>query len=229
MNKYGQYCPMARTAEIVGDRWTLLIVRDLLCGAQHFNDLVRGLPGIPRALLTERMGRLQRVGVIVRREDSSGRKVWYELTEAGRELYPVVESMTQWGAKWAFGDPDPAEMDPLLLMWWLRDGVIRDRLPEQRVVAEFNFTEAKPARYWLVLTPQDVSLCLQHPGYEIDIAVNASLSTFYQVWLGRIEFRDAIRRLQIEMDAMPALARVFPRWFALSKAAGIVRSVARNA
>jgi DNA-binding HxlR family transcriptional regulator len=226
MNKYGQYCPVARAAEILGDRWTLLIVRDLLSGAQHFNKLERGLPGIPKALLAERLRRLQQVGVIERRGDAGGRKTSYQLTAAGWELYPVVEGLTRWGAKWAFGDPEPAELDPLLLLWWMRDRVIRERLPRQRIVVEFNFREARPAKYWLVLSPEDVSLCLKHPGYEIDVLVTAELSALYQVWLGRITFGDAIRAQRIELDAVPALIAAFPEWFALSLAAGIVRDFA---
>jgi DNA-binding HxlR family transcriptional regulator len=215
---------MARATEILGDRWTLLIVRDLLCGVQHFNELERGLPGISRSLLAERLRRLQRLGVIERHGDTQARKTSYQLTQAGWELYPVVDSLTHWGAKWAFGDPQPAELDPLLLMWWMRDRVIRERLPDQRVVVEFNFYEARPAKYWLVLSPEDVSLCLKHPGYEIDMLVTADLSTYYQVWLGRITFADAIRQERIQLDSVPALIDTFPRWFALSHAAGIVQA-----
>lgn len=225
MNKYGQYCPMARAAEILGDRWTLLIVRDLLSGARHFNELERGLPGIPKALLSERLRRLQHVGVLERYSDPEGRKTSYQLTLAGKELYPIIESLTSWGAKWAFGEPEPAELDPLLLLWWMRDRVKRECLPSHKVVVEFNFHEARPAKYWLVLSPADVSLCLKHPGYEIDILVTAALSTFYQVWLGRMTFLDALRANQIELDAVPTLVRAFPTWFALSLAAEIVSAV----
>jgi DNA-binding HxlR family transcriptional regulator len=104
MNKYGQYCPTARAAEILGDRWTLLIVRDLLLGAQHFNELERGLPGIPKALLAERLRRLLQVGVVERHGDSGGRKTSYQLTRAGWELFLVIDSLTRWGAKWAFSE-----------------------------------------------------------------------------------------------------------------------------
>ncbi|HBY99079.1 MAG TPA: transcriptional regulator [Chloroflexi bacterium] len=226
MNKYGQYCPTARAVEILGDRWTLLIVRDLLLGAQHFNELERGLPGIPKALLAQRLRRLQQVGVIERYGDSKERKTCYQLTPAGQELFPVIESLTRWGAKWAFREPEPAELDPVLLLWWMRNRVNRERLPLQRIVVEFNFREARSAKYWLVLSPKDVSVCLKHPGYEIDILVTTELAVLYQVWFGRIAFHDAIREQQVQLDAAPALIREFPKWFALSQAASIVRAVA---
>src|SRR5687768_8568736 len=139
MHKYGQYCPIARAAEILGDRWTLLIVRDLLCGAQHFNQLERGLPGISRALLAERLRRLQQFGVLERQLAPKGRQTSYHLTPAGRELQAVINTLLHWGAAWAFGEPDPTELDPLLLMWWMHDRVYTERLPSRRIVVEFDF------------------------------------------------------------------------------------------
>ena len=101
MTKYGQYCPIARSVEILGDRWTLLIVRDLLGGRHHFNELERGLPGIPRALLADRLRHLQRVGVLERQVEDNGRRTRYQLTQAGHELSEIIGAFTQWGAKWA--------------------------------------------------------------------------------------------------------------------------------
>jgi DNA-binding HxlR family transcriptional regulator len=228
MNKYGQYCPMARAAEILGDRWTLLIVRDLLSGTHHFNELERGLPGIPRALLAERLRRLQQVGVLERQVAPSGRRTSYQLTQAGRELQPVIDVLLHWGAKWAFGEPELTELDPLLLLWWMRDRVYTERLPELRIVVEFAFRGPRPGTYWLVLEPGDVSVCLKHPGFDIDVLVTADLAAFYQVWLGRITFAEAVRDQGIELDAAPTLIRAFPKWFAWSLAAGAVRAVANH-
>jgi DNA-binding HxlR family transcriptional regulator len=224
MNKYGQYCPTARAVEILGDRWTLLIVRDLLSGAQHFNELERGLPGIPKALLTERLRRLEQVGAVVRQSEPESRKTCYQLTPAGWELYPVIESLTRWGAKWAFGEPEPSELNPILLLWWMRDLTKREELPRQRVVVEFLFREARPKRYWLVLDPGDVSVCVIHPGFDIDVLIQADLAALYEVLLGRITFARAIREERLEIDSTPTLIHAFPKWFALSPAAELVRS-----
>jgi DNA-binding HxlR family transcriptional regulator len=224
MNKYGQYCPTARAVEILGDRWTLLIVRDLLFGAQHFNELERGLPGIPKALLTERLRRLQQVGVVVRQSEPGSRKTRYLLTPAGWELYPVMESLTRWGAKWAFGEPEPSELNPVLLLWWMRDLTKKEELPKQRVVVEFNFTQARPKRFWLVLDPSDVSVCVKHPGFDIDVLVQADLAALYEILFGRITFARAIDEERLVIDSTPALIRQFPKWFALSPMAEIVQA-----
>ena len=228
MNRYGQYCPIARAVEILGDRWTLLIIRDVMCGAQHFNELERGLPGISRALLAERLRRLQQVGVLERQESVESRQVSYQLTEAGWELKPVLDSLIEWGAMWAFGDPDPSELNPVLLLWWMHDRVCPEQLPPRRVVVKFVFRGRQKKNYWLLLKPEDVSVCLKHPGFESDVLVTADLAAIYQVWLGRITFAEALRDGRIELDGPPALTRAFPRWFALSRSADAVRAAVKR-
>jgi DNA-binding HxlR family transcriptional regulator len=224
MNKYGQYCPVAMAIEILGDRWTLLIIRDLLSGMRHFNDLQRGLPGISRGLLSDRLSRLQEVGVLEKQSHGKGRKTEYTLTEAGVELSDVINALMVWGAKWAFGEPTEEQLDPVLLMWWMRDRVNRDQLTQDRVVIQFDFIHNQKETYWLVLTRDDVSVCLTYPGYETDVLVTADLSVFFQLWLGRIGYREAIHDQGIRVDAIPPLVRAFPTWFAWSLAAPAVRA-----
>jgi len=222
MTKYGQYCPIARSAEILGDRWTLLIIRDLLGGRDRFNDLERGLPGIPRALLADRLRRLQQDGLLEKHVEAKGRRTRYQLTQAGQELSPVIFALTQWGARWAFGDPDESELDPILLLWWMRDRVYMERLPRRRVVVEFAFEGPRRYTYWLVLQPADVSICLTHPGYDVDVLVTAKLIVLYKVWLGRMSFAEALREQQVDLNTTPSLERNFPRWFAWSPVAEVV-------
>lgn len=225
MQSYGQYCPIAKAAEVLGDRWTLLIVRDLIClRARHFNDLVRGLPGISRSLLAQRLQQLERMGIIERHAGGKGRATEYHLTVAGQELQQVIEALLEWGAQWAFGTPDQADLDPVLLLWWIRRGTHIDRLPPQRVVVQFDFHGARAGSYWLLLEPSDVSVCLQHPGFDIDLQVTADISAFYQVWLGRISFDESLRQKWVQLDGVPALVRAFPTWFAWSPAAEAVRT-----
>jgi len=225
MYRYGQYCPIAKAIEVLGDRWTLLIVRDLLTGTTHFNDLERGLPGISRALLADRLRLLQRMGIVEKQEQRNGRRrTAYQLTPAGIELQGVMQALLVWGAQWAFEEPAPKDLDPLLLMWWMRNSVCAEQLPEQRVVIEFDFNGALVETYWLVLTRQDHSLCLTHPGFEIDVLVTADLATFFQIWLGRIELADAVRAGRVSVDAIPSLTNAFPSWFTYSLAAPAVRA-----
>jgi DNA-binding HxlR family transcriptional regulator len=225
MDRYGQYCPIAKALEVVGDRWTLLIVRDLLSGTSHFNDLERGLPGISRGLLAGRLRRLQRMGVLERTVSDHGRsRSTYQLTQAGADLRPVIDALLVWGATWAFDAPAADDLDPLLLLWWMRGGVCAENLPEQRVVIQFDFQGVRAETYWLVLTREDVSLCLTHPGFEIDMLITADLAAFFEVWLGRLPLHDALHDEQVVIDAIPALANAFPGWFRYSLAAPAVRA-----
>jgi DNA-binding HxlR family transcriptional regulator len=227
MYKYGQYCPIAKAVEILGDRWTLLIVRDLLTGTCHFNDLERGLPGISRGLLAERLRRLERMELVEKVELENGRqRTAYYPTEAGKELQSVINELLVWGARWAFEGPEEEDLDPTLLMWWMRDRVCAEELPEHRVVVRFDFTGARYEKFWLVLTKEDVSLCLTDPGFDLNVLVTADLSTFLQIWLGRVSYFDALRDGRVEVDAVPALANAFPNWFAYSLAAPAVRAAA---
>ena len=231
MYQYGQYCPIAKATEILGDRWTLLIVRDMLTGTRHFNTLERGLPGISRGLLTDRLRRLERTGVVeklIHRERRQSTE--YRLTPAGIELHAVIDALLHWGATWAFTDPHEQDLDPLLLLWWMRDRVCPDQLPNERVVVQMDFTGAVKERYWLLVAKEDVSICQTDPGFPTDMIVNADIATLYQVWLGRVTFAEAMRHKRIEIDALPALARAFPTWFAYSLAAPAVRAaMARTA
>lgn len=226
MSKYGQYCPVAQALEILGDRWTLLIIRDLLTGTTHFNDLERGLPGISRALLARRLRDLQAAGIIEKVLNESGRQTTeYHLTQAGIELQAIIQSFLTWGAAWAFGDPTPEQLDPVLLMWWMRQRVYLDRLPESRVVIQYNFLHAaKTESFWLMLTADDATICMTDPGYDIHVLVTADLATYFKLWLGRIDYDEAIRDYGVSVEGLPRYVRAFPGWFAWSVAADAVRA-----
>jgi DNA-binding HxlR family transcriptional regulator len=225
VHPYGQYCPVARAAEILADRWTVLIVRELLADITHFNDLERGLPGVPRSLLAERLQRLVQAGVLERHATSRGRSVDYRLTEAGRELQQLIDMLGAWGARWAFGDPRPDELDPIVLLWWMRRRVSLDRIPRRRIVIEFEF-RGSPSRHhhWLVIEPTGASVCLKGPGFDTDVLVTADITAFYRVWLGHIPFAEAVRRGEVCLDGIPADIRSFQHWFAWSPMADTVRA-----
>ena len=226
MSKYGQYCPIAMALEVIGDRWTLLIIRDMLTGTRHFNALQRGLPGLSRGLLARRLRQLEAEGVIEKRRNAAGRKTTeYQLTPAGQALEGVINSLVVWGATWAFGDPSPEQLDPILLLWWMHDRVHVDRLPQDRVVIQFHFLGGDPDTYWLVLARQDVTICLTDPGYEIDVLVTGDLVTCFKLWLGRISYPEAIHDHGLRVEGLPRLTRAFPDWFAWSPAAPVIRAL----
>lgn len=216
MRAYGQYCPIAKATEIFADRWTPLIIREMLEGICHFNDLERGLPGISRTLLAQRLRQLERAGVVERVVVPGGRErhvTEYHLTPAGEQLKTVIDVLGQWGARWAFGVPEPEELDPTLLMWWMRRRVQRDRLPARRLVLRFDFRGQRTGSYWLVMEPAEVSVCLQDPGFAIDLFVSADVAACYQVLFSRLTLAEALRRGLIELDGPGSLVRAFPSWW----------------
>jgi DNA-binding HxlR family transcriptional regulator len=223
MRSYAQYCPIAKASEILGDRWTLLIVREMLAEVTAFNELHRGLPGISRSVLTDRLRALERAEIVERRTGPKGRTLGYRLTPAGRDLERVVQALGEWGVTWSFTDPRPEELDPDLLIVWMARHVDHDELPTARTVVQFNF-RSPAKRYWMVLEPSDVSVCLQHPGFDVDLEVGVDTATLYRVYLGGTELRAAIRAGALTMSGPRALQRGFARWFAWSAFAPARRS-----
>lgn len=211
---YGQYCPISRALEVLGERWSLLIVRDLIVGTTRFNDLARGLPGLSRTLLTKRLRQLEQAGIVERLDGE------YLLTPAGEELEPVVMTLGEWGTRWAFSEPDPEELDPELLVWWMHDRIDADALPARRFVLHVRFTDDR-RRFWIVLDAAGPSVCTSDPGYEVDATVSADVSTLYQVWLGRIPLRQALRTGRVEFDGPAAIVRRLPDALQLSPVAGL--------
>jgi DNA-binding HxlR family transcriptional regulator len=226
VRSYGQYCPIAKSAEILGDRWTLLIVREMSFGVSRFNEMERALPGISRSVLTQRLRHLERVGLVERVAEPGPAAARYRLTRAGQDLKPVLHALGDWAAQWAFGDPDPKELDPDLLMRWISRHVATDRLPGRRVVAEFELSAGRPRRYWLVMEPHEISVCLHDPGFASDVNVAADVAALYKVYLGRLTLEEAIRAGQVTLSGAVTMVRAFPRWFAWSDFAPTVRAAA---
>jgi DNA-binding HxlR family transcriptional regulator len=212
MRNHAQYCPVARATEILGDRWTVLIVREMLGGASGFNELHRGLPGISRSVLTDRMRALERAEVIKRRTGPKGRTLEYRLTPAGRDLQPVLQAIGEWGATWSLTEPRSEELDPYLLIVWIARHVDRQRVPPKRTVVQFDFRDPKQ-RYWMVLEPSEVSVCLQYPGFDVDLEVSVDTTTLYRIYLGRAELGSAIRAGQLIIKGPRTLQRAFGHWF----------------
>jgi DNA-binding HxlR family transcriptional regulator len=206
MVRCGQYCPVAKAAEVLGDRWTLLIARELLHGAEGFNELERGLPGISRSVLAQRLRMLERRGIVQKAEPRG-----YHLTDAGRDLAGVIDKLGEWGATWAFSDPLPDELDPDLVMGWIARRTTK--LPETRTVIQFD-CRAPKRRYSLVLEPNDVSVCREAPGFDADVLVEADAEQLYALYFGRTTLRDsaiAVRGApRGEVDSWFAWSRYVP-------------------
>ncbi|HVE24301.1 MAG TPA: helix-turn-helix domain-containing protein [Sporichthya sp.] len=219
---YGQFCPVAKAMELLDERWTLLVVRELLFGSTRFNEIRRGVPRMSPALLSTRLAHLARAGVIERR--TSGRDVEYVLTPAGRELGPVVEALGMWGARWA-GNRIDNDYDPKLLMWDMHRNVDHPHVPPGRTVVHFRFPEieGKGALWWMTLTPGDADVCDYDPGHDLGVTVTASLRALTEVWLGERSWKEVQRSGEVEIDGPSALRRALPTWFLLAPAAAVPR------
>ncbi len=222
---YGQYCPVAKSAEVVGDRWTLLILRELLYDVHHFSEIERGLPGIPRSLLARRLRQLQADGILERRQAGDGHRPEYWLTEAGNDIKPALLGLGDWAARWYARDPLPSELEPNLLLLWIKRHVSFERLPGRRVVVRFELRGARRGTRWLVLERDDASVCDKDPGFDTDLVVRADTVALYKLYAGRIALSAALRDGSIELDGVPALARGFGQWFGFSPFAQTTRAV----
>jgi DNA-binding HxlR family transcriptional regulator len=229
VREYGQYCPVALGSEVLADRWTPLILREMVLGSTRFNDIERGLPGISRTLLTQRLRHLERKGVIETQPASSGRGREYHLTPAGEDLEEVLMAIGEWSVRWLFTEPQPADVDPVALTWWMHRRVDAERLPDRRVVIEFRYAGRPKKVIWLVLEPREQSVCIKHPGFESDLVVTTDPVSFMRVFSGITTVQQAVRDGSVTLEGAPSLARSFPRWFLWSPFAPAVRErVARQ-
>lgn len=209
MRGYGQFCPLARAAEILCERWTLLIVRELLYGSERFNAIHRGVPLISRTVLSERLATLRAAGVV-----SRGREGGYRLTESGWALLPIVMSLARWGDEWIQDEFRREHLDVGLLMWDMRRNLRIDALPRRHGVIALTFTDApKGKRRWgLVIEPGSVALCLNDPGFEPDLWLTMDVRTLTEAWVGHRDLRRALERGDIRTHGDRELARSLPRW-----------------
>jgi DNA-binding HxlR family transcriptional regulator len=221
MRDYGQYCPVALASEVLADRWTPLIVRELVLGSRRFNDIDRGLPGISRTLLKQRLNHLERKGVLELVPVARGHE--YQLTPAGRDLEGVIMAIGEWAVRWMFSEPQPREVDPVTLTWWMSRRVDPEKLPGQRVTVEFEYRGDDPTRIWLILDRQEASVCTDHPGFDSDVVVTTEPVDLMRVFSGIISLAQATANGTVAMTGPPRLLRALPTWFLWSPFAPAVR------
>ena len=217
MTDYGQFCPVAKATEIVGERWTLLILRELLLGTCRFNDFQRGLSRISPTLLNNRLKSLEERGIILRKKISGKKGHEYRLTAAGKELAPLIETLAVWGMRWARGQMTDAELDIEFLMWDLQRRVKTQYLPDGETIICFCFKELKKfSNWWLVVNNNKVDLCTQDPGRDVDIYINAGARVLAEVWNGDLTLTQAIADGQIKIHGLRELERSLPDWLGLN-------------
>lgn len=225
MKTYGQFCPVAKASEIFAERWTPLIVRELLMGSRKFSELEIGMAHIPRSLLTQRLRTLEDAGVVLRKTVGTGKRSEYHLTEAGAELMDIVIGLGNWGQKWVNHDITAEDTDPKLLVWDMHRNVNIDLLPEKKVVVQLTFRGAETGDFWLVLERPDPSACMHDPGFDVDLFISADAIAIHKVWMGMESLADCLDDGRIELDGLTAHVDAFPTWFKLSDFAGIKPAV----
>lgn len=227
VGSYGQFCPVSMAAEILCSRWTILVLREMLCGSTRFNDLRRGLPRMSPSLLSKRLKELEKAGVIFSVATTGGLSE-YRLTEAGEDLRPIVIGMGVWGQRWVESRLSLRNLDPSLLMWDMRRNLNPDPLPPGRCTIQFQYPELSEAQrnWWLVVEAGTVDLCGFDPGFEVDLLVTSSLRTMTAIWMGISPLRQEVNAGRVQLDGDPAVGRAMQTWLKLSTFAPVERRVA---
>lgn len=217
---YGQFCPVAQAAEVLAERWTPLVIRELCCGATRFNEVQRGVPRMSPSLLSRRLRELEHAGLVRIERAAEGRHTEYHLTPAGEALFPVIEQMGNWAVDWLRHQLTADDnLDPDLLMWDIRRRVMEcGELPPERQVVQFRFEGVPVSRrfYWLVLDGPETDLCFRDPGHEIDLAVSSHIRVLTRIWLGQVGLKAALEDGSLRLDGPRRATEAFGRWFALS-------------
>jgi len=216
MTDYGQFCPVAKATEIVGERWTLLILRELLLGTCRFNDFQRALSRVSPTLLNKRLKSLEERGIILKKKISGQKGHEYRLTASGKELAPLIETLAVWGMRWARGQMTDEELDVEFLMWEMQRRLQTQHLPAGETVICFTFADLKKfSHWWLVVYDDEVDLCTRDPGKDVDIYISATVRALAEVWRGDVGLRQAIADGNIKTHGLRTLERTLPNWLGL--------------
>jgi len=215
-DSYGQFCTVARAAEVVCERWTPLVIRELLCGSKRFNDLRRGVPRMSTSLLAQRLRHLEDLGVV--RRSAVGKVSEYSLTKAGEELRPIVMALGQWGACWIGSRLRDDELDAGLLMWDMRRFARIEEFPPKPVVVHFKFRDARPGEgaWWLVVEHGVADLCRDDPGRELTLVVDATVRALTEVWTGKRTAQEVLQSRELRVDGGERDAESLWRWLGTS-------------
>ncbi len=212
--RYGQICPVAKTAELLGERWTLLIIRELVFGTTRFNDFQRALSQISPTLLAKRLKELEGAGLVMRKAMPDGRRCEYYPTAATKELRPIIRDLGKWGMRWARGQMNDDELDVEMLMYDLQRRIDASQLPGGRTVVKFWFRGLPKFAHWWIVIEADGSrmLCVDKPRFPVDIELSTDLRTMSHVWAGDIDLRMAKNAARLDLKGNPILMRTVSSW-----------------
>lgn len=215
--EYGQFCPVAKATEIIGEKWTLLIIRELLMGGSRFNELQRGLSLISPTILSRRLDSLTDHGLIAKKKIPGQRGFEYFPTESCQELLPIIRSLGDWGMRWARQNLTENDYDVELLMLYLKRSIHPDKLPGRETVVRFRFTDIKNfPDWWIVVKGDEVDLCTNDPGKDIDIYFTSMVKTMADVWMGDTTYKKAMRAGSLKVDGDRQLKNSIESWMSNS-------------
>lgn len=222
MKRYAQFCPVAKAAQVFCERWTPLILRDLGSGATRFSELRRGVPLMSQSMLSRRLQELESEGIIERRPNTAGRGWTYHLTSAGREFLPMVDALGAWGQRWSRRQLAEGEVDVELLVWAMERDVRPDAFGDRRTVIQLDFVDqpSNRRRWWFVNDHDEAQLCLQDPGFEVDLYLSVRLRDLVHIWRGELPLGNALETHRLEAVGPLPLRRALRAWFARQAPAG---------
>jgi DNA-binding HxlR family transcriptional regulator len=215
--EYGQFCPIAKASEIIGEKWTVLIIRELLMGGSRFNELQRGLSLISPTILSRRLDSLAAHGLVVKKKIPGQKGHEYFPTECCRELLPVIRALGDWGMRWARNNLDEKDYDVELLMLYLKRSIVPEKLIGNETVIRFHFTDITTyPDWWLIARHEEVDLCVNDPGRDVDVYFTSSARTLADIWMGDGSYRTAIGDGSLKVVGAPALTRNIKDWMSNS-------------
>ena len=211
--KYNQFCPIAKASELLGDRWTFLIMRELLSGGCRFNEFLRGLGNISPSLLTTRLRNLEKAEILERKKIKGQQGYEYYLTNAGKEALPIIEALGKWGMDWARDQINDDELDVELLMLYLGRSIMPEKLTGSETIIHFKFNDLKKLQDWWILVENGkVDVCLEDPGKEVDVWFNTDVRTMMEVWMGDKSYKTAIDSKNLKIVGSSSLTRNVSKW-----------------
>jgi DNA-binding HxlR family transcriptional regulator len=223
MRTYGQFCPTAKAAELFCERWTPLILRELIAGSTRFSELQRGLPLASPTILSRRLKELEAEGVIARHRSQRGGSWAYHLTPAGEEFAPIVHALAAWGQRWTRRELADHEVDLRLLIWALQRSVNPRAFGQRHTVVKLTFTDQpqKKRHWWFVNENESVDLCLREPGSEIDLYLSVTLRDMIYLYRGDLKLEQALKSGRLDAEGSPVALRALPLWLTPSPIAEI--------
>ncbi|MCK4834513.1 MAG: transcriptional regulator, partial [Gammaproteobacteria bacterium] len=204
--EYGQFCPIAKATEVLGEKWTILIIREILMGSTRFNVLQRGLSLISPTMLSKRLDSLERHGLILKRKIPGQKGFEYYPTKACEELLPIIKTMGDWGMRWARANLPQRDCDVELLMLYLKRSINTDNLIGNETVIRYKFTDLKElATWWIVVEGDDVDICNNDPGKDVDVYFTCDVKTMVEIWMGDSSYKKAVANDSLKIVGPKAL------------------------